>query len=105
MGFTSLYDVEILSLYEYSMRMKAYQLQKIDQEHDMHLQAWLNHQVTATKEQGKKIVSVFHGFKDFYDYEARINEITQKKTKITPQMRNMARIAFLVNSGKGVNDG
>ena len=87
------------------MRMKAYQLQRVDREYEMHLQAWLNHAVTATKEQGKKQIPVYKKFTDFYDYEKRIKEVTQKKRKITPQMKRMARLALIANSGKGVEDG
>lgn len=95
-------DVEVLTLREYTLRMKAYQLQRVDREYEMHLQAWLNHQVTATKEQGKKQVPVFKKFGDFFDYEKRIKEVTQKKRRITPQMKRMARLALIANSGKGV---
>lgn len=74
---------------EYELRMRAYQLQQIDKEADMHMQAWLNHQVTATKESGKKQVPVYRKFKDFYDYESRLNEVLapHKSSKVSPQMR------------------
>ncbi|MBW8350782.1 hypothetical protein K0H71_15200 [Bacillus sp. IITD106] len=75
----------------------------------MHLQAWLNHQVTATKEVGAgknvKQVPVYKTFNEFFDYQKALKEVEKPKSKITPQMRNMARIAFLVNSGKEVNIG
>lgn len=91
----------MLTLYEYQMRMKAFNLARIDKEHDMHLQAWLNHAVTATKEQNKKQVPVYKKFKDFYDYEKRSKEVEGKKQKvITPKMRRMARIAAKVNEGR-----
>jgi len=78
--------------------MKAYRLQQIDREFDMHLQAWHNHRVTATKQVGDKVVSVYKSFKDFFDYEARLNEVLKPKSKLTPKMRNMARIAAKINS-------
>lgn len=80
--------------------MKAFNLKQIDEERDMHLQAWLNHGVTATKEQGKKQVPVYETFKEFFDYEARVKEIDGVKSRLTPQMRNMARIAARVNEGR-----
>lgn len=83
------------------MRMKAFQLERIDKEYDMHLSAWLNHAVTATKEQNKKQVPVYKKFEDFFNYKKRIEEIEGKKqSKITPQMRRMAQIAAKVNEGR-----
>jgi len=72
--------------------MRAYQLQQIDKEMDMHMQAWLNHQVTASKEKGKKQVPVYSKFKDFYDYEKRINEVIKpkKKSKIPLNIKKAA---------------
>lgn len=83
------------------MRIKAFQLERIDKEYDMHLSAWLNHAVTATKEQNKKQVPVYKKFEDFFNYKKRIEEIEGKKqSKITPQMRRMAQIAAKLNEGR-----
>ncbi|RFA36231.1 hypothetical protein CAI16_05435 [Virgibacillus dokdonensis] len=84
--------------------MKAYRLKRIDKEHDMHLQAWLNHQVTSTKEQGKKQVPVFRSFKDFFNYDKRIEEETNPKLNMSQKAMKMARIAAVANR-KGVNNG
>lgn len=96
-----MYDVEVMSLEEYSLQMQAHRLKQIDKEHDMHLQAWLNHGVTATKEQGKKQVPVYKTFKDFYDYQKRLKEVERPKTKLNIKNRHMAQIAMQVNAGKG----
>ena len=66
--------------------MKSYSLQRVDKEYDYHLQAWLSQQVQATEQRGKKSVPVYKNFKDFFDYEERINEILKpvpKETKRT----------------------
>lgn len=82
--------------------MKAYQLKQIDKEYDAHMQAWVNHQVTATKEQGKKTVSVYRDFKAFYDYESRLKEIEEpKENKVTPKQKKLAQLAAKVNAGRG----
>ncbi|HAM79603.1 hypothetical protein [Ornithinibacillus bavariensis] len=95
-------EIELLRLEEYFYRMEAYNLSRVDKERDMHLQAWLNNQVTFTKEQGKKQVPVFKRFEDFFDYEKRLNEVEGKKQgAITPQMRRMARLAAQINNGGG----
>lgn len=90
-----------MTLYEYDLKMRAHNLARVDKEHDMHLQAWLNYQVTATREQGKKQVPVFKKFEDFFDYKKRLKEVEQPKQKaISPKMRKMARIAARVNTGR-----
>lgn len=84
------------------MRMKAYRLARVDKEYDMHLQAWLNHAVTATKEKGNKHVPAYKSFKDFYDYEKELKKIEQpKQSIITPHQRKMAKLAAMVNKERG----
>ena len=61
--------------------MKAYQLSRVDREYELYLQAWLNQQAQATKSKGKKTVSVFNTFNDFFNYEERVNEIVKPKPK------------------------
>lgn len=81
--------------------MKAYQLKRIDKMHEMHLQSWLNHQVTATKEKGEKQVPVFETYKDFFDYEKKLEEIEQPKKKaISPKLKRLAQIAAQANEGR-----
>lgn len=93
-----MYDIKILTLYEYEAKMYAYKLKQIDDEHKMHMQAWINHQVTATKEQGKKQVPVYKSFTDFYNYEKRIKEVeAQNKREISPQFKRMADAAKKAN--------
>lgn len=66
LGFHDLREVEALTLDEYYLRLEAYQLQRIQFEEDLALQAWLNQQVQATK--GKKNPKpVYTSFKKFYD--------------------------------------
>ena len=73
--------IEEMTIKEYSWRIEAFNLSRIDQEYDMHMQAWLNHQATATKSKGKKTVSVYKSFKDFFDYEKRLLEVKGKKAE------------------------
>ncbi len=87
------------------MLMKAFNLSRIDREYDIALQAWMNHQVTATKTTGsgknQKTESVYKEFKDFFDYEKRIQELDGPKKVISLKERRMARIAASVNSKGG----
>ena len=68
-------EINSMTLYEYNMRMKAFQLRQVDRELEIHQQAWANWNVKATKTQGKKRVPVFKFFKEFFDYDSRIKEI------------------------------
>lgn len=70
-----------LLLDEYLLLMKAYNLKRVDKEFDYHLQAWLSQQVQATKQRGKKSVPVYKNFKDFFDYEERVNKILKPEPK------------------------
>lgn len=87
-----------MTLPEYSYQMKAYALSRVDKEHDMHLQAWLNDNVRATKSKGKETVRVYKSFKDFFDYEKRIIEIEKPKAeKLNTQHKRMAQLAARLN--------
>lgn len=100
LGFTSLYSIKTLSLYEYEARMYAFGLSQMDKEMDMHKMAWINHQATLTKEQGNKVVPVYRNFKQFFDYEKRLREVKEEfegTGNVPPQMRNLALIARRVN--------
>lgn len=96
-------DIKVLTLYEYEARMYSYRLQQVDEEQKMHQQAWLNHQVTMTKEQGDKQVPVFKSYKDFFNYEKELNAVEKEFTgtkKITAKMRKLAQIAKKANGGR-----
>lgn len=89
-----------MSLFEYEARMYAFRLSEVDREHDMHLQAWLANQASATKESGK---SVFKSFKDFFDYEKQVKEIERgvNAKEIKPQHKRMAKLAAEANARGG----
>ncbi|MBM7717234.1 hypothetical protein JOC94_004259 [Bacillus thermophilus] len=95
-----------MSLKEYAYKMRAYQLKRIDKEHDMHIQAWLYHMAGATKEQGKKQVPVFRKFQDFYNYEEELKKVERpQRSKLFPKWQRMASLAARINSGRGIADG
>lgn len=82
--------------------MKAYQFKQVDKQRDMHLQAWLNATVKATKpiNGGKKSEPVYKTFNQFFDYEKRVKEIanpSNKSKKLTQTHRDLAQIAARVN--------
>ncbi len=89
-----------MSLYEYEMKMKAFNLARVDKERDMHLQAWLNHAATATKEQSKKVVSVYKDFNEFFDYKKRLEEVETPARQVDPHFRRLAQLAKKANEGR-----
>lgn len=100
LSFESLYDVEVLTLEEYSYRMKAYNLSKVDYEYRMHMQAWLNHQVTLTEKVGKKTVPIFEKFEEFFDYGERIKALSRNNVEpLDSQSKKLARLAAKTNEG------
>ena len=86
-----------LLLDEYLLLMKAYNLKRVDTEYDYHLQAWLSQQVQATEQRGKKSVPVYKNFKDFFDYEERVNEILKPEPKETKRT-NIELLLLKANS-------
>ncbi|WP_206193300.1 MULTISPECIES: hypothetical protein [Virgibacillus] len=91
----------MLTLGEYALRIRAFRLQQVDKEYKMYKQAWINHQVTLTKEQGKKQVPIYKRFKDFFDYEKHLKEVTKPK-RVSDKMKRLAAIAKQVNTEKEV---
>lgn len=88
------------------MRMKAFNFARIDKEYDMHLQAWLNHQATATKTTGtgksQKTESIYNGFKDFFDYEKKLKEVEKPKSRgLSEKEKQMAKAAAILNAKGG----
>jgi len=101
LNFDSLQDIQTLTLYEYQARMYAYRLNEVDRLHDMHLQAWLNNQVTATKEQGKKQVPVYRKFGEFFDYKKQLKSVeVGKSNELSDKYKRMAQVAKRVNEGR-----
>ena len=95
LGFNNIKDVDKMTLEEYELLMKRYNLQQVEKERDLHWQAWLNRQVKAMKEVGKKQEYIFKKFKDFYDYEKHLNAVKNKT--IDKNKRRLINIAKKVN--------
>lgn len=95
-----MYDIQVLSLYEYEARMHAYRLKQVDESNKMHMQAWFNHSVTATKEKGGKQVPVYQTYKEFFDYEKEIKKVEKelgKEKVMTNKQKRMAQAAKRMN--------
>lgn len=60
---------------EYQIRMEAYQLKRVTEEHDIALQAFLNQSVQATKGSQKHPVPRYRKFTQFFDYDKFIDDV------------------------------
>lgn len=70
--------------------MTAHQLREVDKSYEMHLQAWVNQQVKATKGKGKNTKSAYKTFKDFYDYEKQRRKVHgAPREEETPQAHTL----------------
>jgi len=74
-----------VTLRQYYLMMQAIRLQLIDKQQDLHMQAWLNMQVKATKQRGKKTVPYFKTFGDFFKHPDKENP--RKKGRLGQEQR------------------
>ncbi|WP_080875544.1 hypothetical protein [Oceanobacillus timonensis] len=78
-------DVEMMTLSEFHYKRYAQQYKEIDELHNMHLSAFLNRNVSATKNVGTekkpKEEYVYENFEDFFDYEKVLKQIDEDFTK------------------------
>lgn len=73
---TDLREINRMTIAEYSLRMKAYRLRRLDQEYHIAYQAWMNREIQATRKKGKsRYESVYKDFRSFFDFESREKEI------------------------------
>lgn len=75
----SLCEIERMTFFEYRMQMKAVALKQLREEYLIHLQAWTNREINATRrESKKKITYVYQNMKQFFDYEKHIKEVLER---------------------------
>lgn len=77
-------EIERMTPYEYSLRVRAYNREQVEKEYDIHLLAYETFRAQSTKKKGKDgIAPVYQTFKKFYDYEARLREVNGEKVEPT----------------------
>lgn len=77
----SLAEVDLMTIYEYKLRLEALQLEEVDRSYHAHMIAWLSFAAQATKQQGKKEVPVYKNFEKFFDYEKELSRVKGNKQK------------------------
>lgn len=70
---------------EYDIYLEAYELRKADQQESIHMQAWANQQVKATK--GKSGKPYYKKFKDFYNIEKMEKKIHKNHDDVVKSQR------------------
>lgn len=82
-----------MTLREYRLRMKAYDIRRVYEIHDIHLLAFRTREATATNKKGDKYI--FPSFTDFYDIKAALAKATNrgKGSKKEAQISRLRDIA------------
>lgn len=85
LGFKSLEQVDMITIREYRLLMKAARLREVDMSYKQHAQAFLNLIVKSQKKAGKnKAVYKYKTFRQFFDYEAEIRR-AEEDSKDKPE--------------------
>lgn len=82
LGFTTFDQVDRLTIAQHEVMMEALELRMLDQDLHEHRQAFLNFAVQAEKKAGKgKTRPVYRKFRQFFDYDAELKKIKNRKKK------------------------
>lgn len=81
LGFKNLDQVDNITPYEYRLLMKSKELEMVDEEYRIHLQAYLNMSAQAKKRAGKKVKPVYTTFNKFYNYQKSLDRVMGVKRK------------------------
>lgn len=94
-----------MTLEEYYLRMKAFRLQRLDREYDLHRQAYLNLVVKSTKERGKKTIPVYPTFQSFFDMERHEREILgENQLHKKDEHNEMKKLILKANTKGGIDE-
>ena len=86
LGFTTLEQVDNMTLREYRLLVRAHELKSVDEDYRCHEQAFLNFAVQARRKNGNP---VYKRFRQFYDYERQIEKVANGNRK-KPQFSALA---------------
>lgn len=81
LGFKNLDQVDNITPYEYRLLMKSKELQIVDKQYEIHLQAYLNMSAQARRRAGKKMKPVYAKFDKFFDYQKQLDRVMGIKKK------------------------
>ena len=81
LDFKNLEQVDNITPYEYRLLMKSKELQIVDKQYEIHLQAYLNMTAQARKQVGEKQRMVYTRFDKFFDYQKQLDKVMGFKKK------------------------
>lgn len=79
-------EIDRLTIPEYQLMCKAYELAEVDRANERHQLAWLTVSAGATKKDGRP---VYKKFKDFFDYERELKRL--ERPKPTNKFSNLSK--------------
>lgn len=74
-GFTSLDQVDRLTIKEYELLCEAERYKMLDKQKDIALGAWLTFVASAKKQVGKRLKPVYPTFESFFDYSKELRKM------------------------------
>lgn len=79
-------EIDRMTIPEYQLRMKAYQLKRVDHMYDIHMQAWANNMASQRRKNGRP---VYRRFEQFFDYKRAVKlALGEIKQSSTEKLRN-----------------
>ena len=77
-GMTDLDEIDRMTYRQFRLRMKAYELRRLDEEYRIALLAWQIREIDAKKKNGKnKYRYVYDSFRKFFDYGGQEKKILE----------------------------
>ena len=103
LGIKSFEDIDRITIPEYEMRIKAYRYELVDHQKDLHLLAFLNQAVQATKKVGKSTKYIYTKFEDFFDYDAHIKNIEGTSDQVEEMDEHQKELLRLIKKANSAN--
>lgn len=104
LGFKNFDEIDNLTIPEYKLLMKAVELRAIDDAYLVHLQAFKNFEVKATKKAGKKRKPVFDKFEKFFDYRKLVRKVLGNDVESNEDIK-LSRMREFLSSKKKEGEG
>lgn len=72
-------EIDRMTFRDFRLRLKAYELRRLDEEYQISLLAWQMREIGAKKKSGKyKYKYIYDSFRKFFDYEEQEEKIMGK---------------------------
>ena len=87
-----------MTLQEYKLRLKVYQLKKIDQMKEEIELEFMKRAVKSTKQKGDQMVYVVNKVEDIFDYEKEEKRLLGDNHEDEDKFKNLRKIAHRMNN-------